>query len=148
MPSKDTPGGSADTPRCGLCGKTHRLTRTRCCDQWICDDADQYVLFSYSNVSCYRNHDRYTLCAHHHREGHPGRWQDCPACRYNMGTEMYVWSGTNKYNFVRLENPPSFEPTRCADCGRVIHLGTEEYLISGSSHYCSACSRKRMPPAH
>jgi len=24
---------------------------------------------------------------------------------------MYVWYGTNDYNFVVLENPPHYEPT-------------------------------------
>ena len=29
---------AGDAPRCGQCGKTKKLTRTECCDQWICDD--------------------------------------------------------------------------------------------------------------
>jgi hypothetical protein len=37
-----------DAPRCGLCGKRGRLVRTECCGQWICDDEDSYVLFSYN----------------------------------------------------------------------------------------------------
>ncbi len=39
-------------PRCGLCGKTKKLTKTECCDQWICDDEDKYVIFSYARNSC------------------------------------------------------------------------------------------------
>jgi hypothetical protein len=35
-------------PRRGLCGKTKKLTKTECCGQWICDDEDKYVLFSYA----------------------------------------------------------------------------------------------------
>jgi len=46
-----------ERPHCGLCGKKRKLTRTECCGQWICDDEDQYVLFSYAQNSCYRNHD-------------------------------------------------------------------------------------------
>jgi hypothetical protein len=38
-------------PHCGLCGKTQNLTRTDCCDQWICDDEHEYVLFSYARNS-------------------------------------------------------------------------------------------------
>ena len=49
-------------PQCGLRGATTNLTKTECCGNWICDDEDQYVLFSYARNSCYRNHDRYTLC--------------------------------------------------------------------------------------
>jgi len=63
--------------RCGLCGKTGRLTRTECCGKWICDDADEYVMFSYARNSCYRNHDRFTLCGYHHTEGHAGDWKEC-----------------------------------------------------------------------
>src|ERR1039458_3867900 len=45
---------SGDTPRCGLCGKKGKLTRTECCGQWICDDEDNYVVFSYARNSCHR----------------------------------------------------------------------------------------------
>ena len=34
------------------CGATDNLTKTECCGQWICDDEDQYVLFSYAHNSC------------------------------------------------------------------------------------------------
>lgn len=104
--------------RCGLCGKTKNLTRTACCDSWICDDADAYVVFSYGRNSCYRNHDRYTLCASHHHEGHDGDWKTCTECQQDVETEMYVWYGTNEYNFDVIENPPSYAPTCCGECGR------------------------------
>ena len=68
-------------PKCGLCEKTSHLTKTACCGQWICDDEDQYVLFSFAQNSCHRNHDRFTLCSYHYHEGHGGKWQDCPECR-------------------------------------------------------------------
>ena len=73
-------------PQCGLCGATSGLTRTDCCGQWICDDEDQYVLFSYARNSCYRNHSRYTLCGFHYNEEHPGKWQDCVECRESFET--------------------------------------------------------------
>ena len=100
-----------DAPRCGLCGKKSNLTRTECCGQWICDDEENYVLFSYARNSCHRNHRRFTLCAHHHGEGHPGKWQDCPKCRADFETEIFVGYGTNEYNFEKLPNPPAYEPT-------------------------------------
>ena len=96
---------------CGLCGATDNLTKTECCGQWICDDEDQYQLFSYARNSCSRNHRRYTLCGHHSTEGHEGRWQDCSKCREDIETEMYVYYGTNEYNFEKLPDPPAFEPT-------------------------------------
>ena len=62
-PPAAKPPGPVDPaqPRCGLCGATDNLTRTECCGNGICDDADQYVLFSFARSSCYRNHDRFTL---------------------------------------------------------------------------------------
>src|SRR3990172_3143759 len=92
-------------PKCGLCGKTKKLTKTECCGQWICDDEDKYVIFSYARNSCYRNHRRYTLCAHHHAEEHGDDWKDCPECRNGFETEIYVYYGTNEFNFQKLENP-------------------------------------------
>jgi hypothetical protein len=132
---------SSSLHRCGLCGKTHKLTKTECCNQWICDDADQYQLFSYANNSCYRNHDRYTLCASHYHEGHPGDWKDCPLCREGINTEMYVWYGTNEYNFEKLPNPPAFKPTKCAKCGRIIHLGEDGYTSQGDKYFCMNCKK-------
>lgn len=92
--------------RCGLCGKTKNLTKTECCDNWICDDEHKYVMFSYARNSCSRNHRRYTLCGFHNAEGHPGNWKECPKCREQIETEMYVYYGTNEYNFETLPNPP------------------------------------------
>jgi len=102
----------------GLCRKTTNLTETECCNNWICDDEDQYVSFSYARNSCFRNHRRYTLCGYHHAEGHSGHWKECSQCREDTETEMYVYYGTNEYNFEKLENPPDYEPTKCQVWGR------------------------------
>jgi hypothetical protein len=133
-------GRHAQQPRCGLCGKTKNLTRTECCGNWICDDEHKYVMFSYARNSCHRNHSRYTLCSYHHNEGHKGDWKTCKACRAGFETEMYVWYGTNEYNFETLENPPAYEPTRCSSCGQVIRLGADGYSISGKKYLCMNCS--------
>jgi hypothetical protein len=135
----------AEPPRCGLCGKTGKLTRTACCGQWICDDQHNYQLFSYARNSCHRNHDRYTLCSNHFHEGHEGRWQDCQKCRDAFETEIYVWYGTNEYNFEKLENPPSYEPTHCAGCNRVIRLGQDGYMQSGGKYFCDRCTIEKNP---
>jgi len=126
-------------PRCGLCGKTSRLTKTECCDRWICDDEANYVLFSYARNSCSRNHRRYTLCGFHFNEGHKRSWQDCKKCRKDIETEMYVHYGTNEFNFEKLADPPPYEPTRCGKCNRVIKLGTEAHSISSKGYTCSDC---------
>jgi len=131
---------SAPAAQCGLCGKSRKLTTTECCGQWICDDEDAYVLFSYTRNSCSRNHRRYTLCGFHHTEEHPGRWMDCQRCHEEIAeTEMYVWYGTNEYNFETLKHPPAYEPTRCATCRKVIVLSQETYTTSGDGYVCGAC---------
>lgn len=128
-----------DRPRCGLCGKQGKLTKTECCGQWICDDQENYVMFSYARNSCLRNHWRYTLCGFHFNEGHKGSWKDCKKCRKDFETEMYVYYATNEFNFESLANPPTFDPTRCAKCNKVIKLAEEGYSISKGKKYCMAC---------
>jgi hypothetical protein len=128
------------TPRCGLCGKTKNLTKTECCGQWICDDEQKYKLFSYARNSCSRNHRRFTLCCHHFEEGHSGDWQTCPKCRKDFETELYVYYGTNEYNFEKLKNPPKYKPTRCAKCKKIISLGEDGYSMQGGRYYCMGCS--------
>ena len=131
-------------PHCGLCGKTKNLTRTECCGNWICDDEHNYVMFSYARNICSRNHRRYTLCGYHFNEGHEGDWKVCPKCRDSIETEMYVYYGTNEFNFEKLPNPPAYEPTKCADCGKVIALGTEGHSTLGDEYWCDRCTAKRM----
>jgi hypothetical protein len=139
QPSKPE-GRNVERPRCGLCGKSGKLTRTPCCGNWICDDADEYVPFSYSRNSCFTNHAKYTICALHRHEGHEGRWQDCAKCRENGPLEMYVHSATNEYNFEKLENPPKSEPTHCSKCGKVICLSADGYTMRGLDEIlCESC---------
>jgi hypothetical protein len=133
-------GPATSTRRCGLCGKAAKLTRTECCGEWICDDEDTYVLFSYARNSCSRNHRRYTLCGYHHAEAHRGRWKECSQCRDAFETEMYVYYGTNEYNFETLENPPAYEPTRCSRCGTVIVLSAGGYSMLGEAYWCADCT--------
>jgi hypothetical protein len=59
-------------------------------------------------------------------------------------TEMYVWYGTNEYNFEKLENPPSYEPTHCSGCGKVISLGEDGYSRLGEKFWCEKCQMKKM----
>ena len=77
----------ADT-RCGICNESNQqvflkkgkpLTKTPCCNNWICDDEHTYVFMSYARNSCYRNHIRYTMCGNHYSDGHTrhSTWQDC-----------------------------------------------------------------------
>ena len=126
--------------KCGLCGQAKKLTKTACCNQWICDDNDQYVLFSYARNSCWRNHDRFTICSYHNHEKHRGEWQTCIECRTSFDTEDYVDMATNTYNFEKLKNPPSFEPTFCAECGRIIVRSNESYtMVPKKGYVCDDC---------
>ncbi|OQY07561.1 MAG: hypothetical protein B6I25_01485 [Planctomycetales bacterium 4572_13] len=128
-------------PVCGLCGNRGKLTKTECCGQWICDDEDQYVAFSYARNSCHRNHRRYTLCGYHDAEGHKGDWKDCKQCRedFSDDLEMYVEYGTNEYNFEKLPNPPSFEPTYCSKCGELIVKANGGYSVRNGVYTCNKC---------
>lgn len=130
--------------RCGLCGKSKKLTATDCCGRAICDDEENYVMFSYARNSCSRNHRRFTLCGHHQNEGHSGRWQDCGKCRKDFEAEMYVYYGTNEYNFEKLENPPPFQPTQCAKCSAVIKLSEGGYSQGAQGYRCPKCTEKEF----
>jgi len=136
---------TGNKPQCGLCGKTTNLTKTKCCGQWICDDEDQYVLFSYDRNSCYRNHRRYTLCGYHNSEGHSGNWKTCPKCKKDCETEMYVYYGTNEYNFEKLEDIPNYEPTRCTKCNSIIVLSEGGYSQTASGYFCTQCTNINFP---
>ena len=99
-----------EKPKCMLCGKSWKLTKTECCNNRICDDEENYVMFSYARNSCYRNHDRYTLCSYHFYEWHKWDWKTCKKCKNDFETEIYVEMWTNEYNFEKLLNPPEFTP--------------------------------------
>jgi hypothetical protein len=136
---KKSPKTNPAKPRCGLCGKTKNLGKTDCCGNWICNDEHKYVLFSYARNSCSRSHRRCTLCGFHRGEGHKGHWKDCKICRKSFPTEIYVWYGTNEYNFEVLENPPHYEPTLCDCCGIMIKLGTDGYSTGPNGTLCERC---------
>lgn len=121
---------------CGLCGKSGSLARTECCGNLICDDERAYL-----RNGCRTRHDRFTLCGFHASEAHAGAWQTCWKCRDEFETEIFVWYGTNQWNFVKLENLPSFKPTLCSTCGQRIRLGTDEHTIKPDGRrLCGRCA--------
>lgn len=127
-------------PPCGLCGSTKKPRfKMECCDNWVCGDESDYVLFSYSRDICSRNHRRLTLCGYHYAERHAGDWKTCKKCIASFEPEMAAWYGTNEYNFEKHPNPPAFEPTHCANCGSTIDLGNDGYATFGGAHACEAC---------
>ena len=57
----------------------------------------------------------------------------------NMKPEIYIWHGTNEFNFEKLKEIPKFEPTKCLKCQRVINLGREPYAVIGDQYECFHC---------
>jgi len=76
--------------------------------------------------------------------GHSGDWKTCLKCREGIETEMYVWHGTNEFNFEKLPNSPEYEPTTCFECGKVIVLGEGGYSTCGDDYWCGRCTAKQM----
>lgn len=130
---------------CGLCGATTNLTKTPCCDNWVCDDADKYVPFSYARNSCYRNHDRYTICAVHYHANHKDDWQSCKKCKDEYGIEDYVDFATNDFNFVKLKNPPKIK-IKCINCGFESGSMQDFALQTNKGFYCDKpkCQKEAM----
>ena len=149
----EKPGNIIDFPAargkksCFICGKTKNLVKTPCCDRWICNDEDNYVLFSYARNSCFRNHSRFTLCGNHFHAGHAGDWKTCKKCREELSREleMYVWYGTNEYNNEKLPDPPAFSPTLCAKCRKRIVLPEGGYTMKAGKYLCNKCDPVNLP---
>jgi hypothetical protein len=92
--------------RCELCRRlTEHLVKTECWGRMVCA-----ILLSngpvVSKSSCLVKHSRFTLCGVHHNEEHGGDWKSCEVCPKTWPLEMYIWYGTNKWNFEKLENRP------------------------------------------
>lgn len=126
---------------CELCGKNNNLEKTDCCGNLICNDENNYVLFSYARNSCARNHRRFTLCGYHNSEEHKGDWKDCKKCldSFSHKLEMYVWYGTNEYNFENLPNPLKFKPTLCSGCKVIIPLPEGGFTSFKDKYACEKC---------
>ena len=137
---KKTNKKNQNIPPCGLCGKSKKPRyRTDCCGNWVCGNESEYMMFSYSRDICSRNHRRFTLCGSHHTEEHEDDWKTCKKCREDFELEMYVWYGTNEYNFEKLPNPPAFEPTYCSKCGERIILPDGGYSSLCGVYRCDNC---------
>ncbi len=137
---KTLPEKRSVKPQCGLCGKRVKLTKTDCCDKWICDDEDTYVMFSYARNSCIRNHRRFTLCGAHETEKHKKDWKSCTLCLKMFPAEMYDWYGSNEYNFEKLETLLPFLPIRCGSCGCMIFMSRDGYCSKSDGTYvCENC---------
>ncbi|KAF9476775.1 hypothetical protein BDN70DRAFT_881961 [Pholiota conissans] len=138
-------GEPAPDPKtyCGLCGTTSLPMRlTRCCGRTVCEEMDE-TGWTYERGSCLYNHDRYTLCDHHHEEEHGGDWKTCTKCvDYYKDPETVAWLGTNRSNFLDdvLPNPPIFTPKHCSQCGKVVKKHAESHTgLPSGGMLCYSC---------
>ncbi|KIY68808.1 hypothetical protein CYLTODRAFT_421261 [Cylindrobasidium torrendii FP15055 ss-10] len=137
---------------CGTCGKSGGpLTKTTCCGRTICDDEHLYKPFSFSKVSCLRNHTRYTACGYHKSEGHKGHWHTCYECRKANTPENRAWYRKNNYNFlVDIEDKEYvFPQTRCAGCTKVMKMGPENHSKGANGVVaCQPCTPRVQTGFH
>jgi hypothetical protein len=139
-------------PKCGICGKSTRLKKTECCDQWICDDWNPGSVPAAASNSCSQNHLRLTLCGHHFLSKHPGEVNDCSLCKGAFEEEIYTYLKTNEYNIntphaprkkktpiLVPDNHPESEYGKCAQCNKQIDLADDSYTIKDNRFYCTDC---------
>ena len=129
-------------PKCGLCGSTENLTKTPCCDNWICAP-DDFILSSpaYNITNCFENHMRKTLCGFHFINDHIGNWKTCRECKDSFADSIAIYAnmGVNKYNFEILANPPKHAPTYCIECRKFIDIEIEAFAVDDNNYICSKC---------
>lgn len=138
----DAPTLVGGKPSCGVCGTTKtRIVRTECCGLWLCDNSEEYQLFSYSRAFCARSHSRYTLCGAHYAESHSGDWRSCATCSSAYDSANHMWYAFNGYNFTPGLPQPKGTPWTfpCEVCGVRVAPGFEEYSSGGRGLTCGSC---------
>ena len=138
--------------KCGLCGKSNQqaflvnergLTKTNCCSNWVCNDEHTYKLQSFLENSCFRNHNRYTMCASHYQAKHLGEWKNCNKCKLEHDKLSYEEMCTNKHNFEKLFIVNK-EEMRCYNCGFKSFDMSDFAGSNLEATPCSCCARKRI----
>ena len=142
--AEDTPGPD---DVCGICGSKSNLERTPCCGNWICNNEEEYVMFSYSRQYCNRSHRRYTMCGYHHNEGHDGDdWRTCEECKTGMMDDgARSWYSTNGYNFTpgffSAYPKGSMITAECGQCKGRMATGFEGHSYNpGVGTVCMRCA--------
>ena len=144
-------------PKCGLCGNGKGpFTRTECCKRLVCDDEGSYRMMSYSRIHCVRNHRRYSICGHHHAEGHKGKWQNCKKCKKDHDAKKrvsydYASRAGNPFKFNFDQDVVEFDWPRikfpkCDSCRRAIDTMMENFIRCFACHgsfQCDKCVTKR-----
>jgi hypothetical protein len=137
------------TLKCFICGAGQdevKLGFTECCNASVCDNEEEYVMFSYSRDLCKRSHSRYTSCGFHHTEGHEGDWRVCSKCpNSGEGGNSRSWYATNGFNVtpvLEADIPQGSHITKpCDGCKRRITPGHDgETCHPDGRNTCTSCS--------
>eukprot|EP01029_Cantina_marsupialis_P004273 TRINITY_DN1430_c0_g2_i4.p1 TRINITY_DN1430_c0_g2~~TRINITY_DN1430_c0_g2_i4.p1 ORF type:complete len:252 (-),score=47.48 TRINITY_DN1430_c0_g2_i4:595-1350(-) len=134
---------------CVICGSKRNLTLTGCCGVPVCNNEDEYEMFSRSRDFCIRNHSRYTLCGYHYGEDHDGDWRECAKCIEEHGCGKAIsWYGTNGWNCTpMLEKDIKKDDMlteKCVGCEKRIMTGWEAHSPSVGGVSCQMCMFSRF----
>lgn len=146
------PDPQQDAPlACFVCGATPdevNIGFTECCNVPVCDNEEEYEMFSFSRDHCMRSHSRYTACAFHFNEGHTSNdWRTCGQCKNNFEQDGAArsWFSTNGFCVTPgLETSlpqGSYITQPCSKCNGRITPGhdTVSYSFSDGSAPAAQC---------
>lgn len=137
---------------CKLCSKGWsdvRLKRTYCCKQVVCNNEDEYQMFSYSRQFCNRSHSRYTLCGYHGNERECKKHRDwrlcteCVKCDDPTRVADKLWRGLNSYNIYPMlakDVPRHSLCETCSKCQKKFISGVEGSTHSREGISCPRCN--------
>lgn len=140
------------TDTCKLCSKGWsdvNLRRTNCCKQVVCNNDDEYQMFSYSRKFCNRSHDRYTLCGYHGNERECKNYRDwrlcneCVKCDDPIRVADKLWRGLNAYNIYPMlskDVPRHSLCDTCSKCKKKFISGVEGSTHSRDGVSCPRCN--------
>ena len=134
----------SEKPRAASCSKTGKLRKTQCCGNWVCDDHDKYVPFSYAQkqlqpgiMTTIPSAGIITM------KGMEATGKTARNAATYFETEMYVWYGTNDYNFEKLETRPSSNRLTALSVGRSFVWATKVSPCVGKNTNVVNAPRRR-----
>jgi len=139
---------------CKLCSKGWnevRLRRTSCCKQVVCDNEDEYQMFSYSRKFCNRSHNRYTLCGYHGHDQECKKNKDWRLCAECVKSDIpasvadKLWRGLNSYNIYPMlsqDVPKHSLCETCCKCHKKFISGAEGCSHSREGISCLRCNTR------
>jgi len=147
FPIRDPPSGAKlSCFICGAGGSEVKLGRTDCCNLPVCDNEEEYQMFSYSRDFCKRSHSRYTSCGFHHNNRHAGDWRECTKCDDELPQDtsgVRSWYSTNGFNVTpaleRCLTQGSYLTKPCSGCKGRIMPGHDGEIFAYGKTYCARC---------